>query len=52
MEEGKCPQCGEMIEDGGCECYLDDEEVSLDSDSDDIIKDDVEDIKDKDEEMA
>ena len=44
-EEEKCPKCGEMIEDGGCECYLDDEEESLDSD---ILKDDDEELKEED----
>lgn len=45
MEEGKCPKCGEMIEDGGCECYLDDEE-DIESEDSDIIEDD-EDLKEE-----
>lgn len=48
-EEEKCPECGEMIEDGGCECYLDDEEESLDSD---ILEDDDEPLEAEDEEVA
>lgn len=47
-EEEKCPECGQMIEDGGCECYLDDEE-SLDSG---ILEDDDEPLKEEDEEVA
>lgn len=38
----RCPYCERMIEDGGCECYSEEEDDDLDSDFTDIIEDDGE----------
>lgn len=49
MREGRCDECGQMIEDGGCECYDEfEDEEDIEPEDSDIIEDDVKSLEEED----